>query len=48
MCLFGQGELEDSADIFKGACYKVVFETLQAFYDLGSLPHDHVNDGNGL
>lgn len=42
----------DYADRFRGAGYKTIAETLQAFYDLGCLPDDvnltRMNDGDGL
>ena len=42
----------DFANRFKGAYYKAIAGTIQAFYDLGCLPHDakltHVDDGVGL
>ncbi|KAL9958614.1 hypothetical protein ACROYT_G035654 [Oculina patagonica] len=42
----------DYADRFKGAGYKTIAETSQAFYDLGCLPDDvnltRMNDGDGL
>ena len=42
----------DFADRFKGAGYKAITETLEAFYDIGCWLHDakltHVDDGAGL